>query len=449
MPKQITALIVILMVFIFASVGGVFFIIYNYEQTLDVEVEQNFVIRKSPPVKEKEIEPEESSELKLIASEIERVAEASEELIAEAQKFLEEERQKKMLISQASEKSSQVKGIYLNEFVANSQTPFAKASRENIKKMLQETELNGVVIDIKENTGPYLPNSLKTFINELHQKDVWVIARICVFRDSSLRTEKPEWYLKDSTATSSDNIWRDPAGASWLDASSTEAQAYLIDFSKKAIDFGFDELQFDYIRFPSDGKLKNIVYPFYDGQEEKHKIIGDFFSKLSHDLRAYKPSIILSADLFGYLATQFQSLDIGQRLFDAGQFFDYLSFMLYPSHFYGGFSADYDPKRELPFLILPYEAADVATVAPNNPYPVILRSVIASLDYLSLYGFSAKVRPWLQDFNLSYDVARGIIYDAEKVKAQIQGAEDGKASGWLLWNSTNIYTESALKKTEE
>ena len=80
---------------------------------------------------------------------------------------------------------------------------------------------------------------------------------------------------------------------------------------RNIIDFGFDELQFDYIRFPSDGKIKNIVYPFYDTQTEKYEIIGGFFSKLSRDLKEYRSSIILSADLFGYLATQFQSFDIG------------------------------------------------------------------------------------------------------------------------------------------
>lgn len=446
MQKQALATVVLIVLLLTSAVGG--FFIYSHRPTADVEIEPTIVIKKSPPVKEA-VEPEDSSGLKYLASEVERVAKESAELAAQTQKFIEEERAKKILINTAREKSSQVKGVYLNEFVANSQTPFAKIYRENIKKMLQDTELNGVVIDIKENNGPNLPYTLKAFISELHQKNVWVIARICAFRDSSLREGKPAWYLKDSTATSSDNIWRDSAGASWLDATSTEAQAYLIDFSKKAIDFGFDELQFDYIRFPTDGKIKNIVYPFYDGKTEKYEVIGGFFSKLSQDLKEYKPSIILSADLFGYLATQFQSFDTGQRLLDAGRYFDYVSFMLYPSHFYGGFLADYDAKRGLPSLSFPYEAADISQIVSNNPYPVILRSVLSSLDYLSRYGLSAKVRPWLQDFNLSYDVNRGILYDAEKVKAQIQGAEDAGSSGWLLWNSANIYTGDAVKKVGE
>ncbi len=440
-------LIIVLIVVFFASTTGGFFI-YHRGQAVDVEVEQNPVIREIPSSEEM-VKIEDASDLKYLAVEVERVAKESELLAAQAQKFLAEERAKKMLIDQALEKSSRVKGVYLNEFVANSLTPFAKNYRENLKKTLDETELNAVVIDIKENNGPNLPNSLKTFISDLHQQDVWVIARICVFRDSSLREEKPEWYLKDSAATSSNNIWQDPSGASWLDSSSTEVQAYLIDFSKKAIDFGFDELQFDYIRFPSDGSLKNIAYPFYDGTAGKYEVIGNFFAKLSRELKEYKPSIILSADLFGYLATQFQSFDIGQRLIDAGQYFDYLSFMLYPSHFYGGFSADYDAQRGWPSLNFLYKDETTTSslnLVSNNPYPVILRSVTAAADYLSSYGYQAKVRPWLQDFNLAYDVARGILYDAEKVRVQIQGAQDGGASGWLLWNSANIYTKDALQK---
>lgn len=328
---------------------------------------------------------------------------------------------------------SQIKAVYINEFIASSATPFAEASRRNLKRILAETELNGVVIDIKENNGVNLPVSLGYFIQELHRQGVWAIARICVFRDSSLIETNPEWYLKDPAATSSDGIWRNAGGVSWLDPNNHEVQAYIIDFSKKALDFGFDELQFDYIRYPEE-------YKIISGQE-KIRIIGDFFSKLPQDLREYKPSIILSVDLFGYLATQFQSLEIGQRLSDASKYFDYISFMLYPSHFYGGFSVGYDSKRGLPALDFAFPS--------DNPYPIILRSLLSSIDYLSILDSKAQIRPWLQDFNLTSDVSRGVIYDTDKVKAQIQGAQDGGASGWLLWNSGNIYTEDALRKNSK
>lgn len=369
--------------------------------------------------------------------------EESKAFVSEAQKFIEEER-----VKLAGERSSQAKGLYMNEFIANSQSQFAVNTRRNIENLLEETELNSLVIDVKEAPGPNLPDSLKKLINELHQKNIWIIARVCVFRDSSLIEEKPGWYLKSLTAASSNNLWQDPSGEYWLDPESQEAQDYIIDFSKEVIDFGFDELQFDYIRFPSDGDIENVIYPVYDGEKERTEVIQRFSSKLSEGLKSYKPSIILSVDLFGNLAAQFQATEIGQKLSDAAENFDYISFMLYPSHFYGGFGAEEDLKRELPAFYFPYEAEDISQVVSNHPYEVISRSIFSASDYLSLFGSEAKIRPWLQDFDLTADISRGIIYDAEKIRTQIKAAEDSGASGWLLWNPSNTYTEEALREIE-
>ena len=377
----------------------------------------------------------------------------TQQLISKIEKLIEEkEKERKILIEkaiqEARERSSQVKGVYMTEFIASSQNPVAVNTRENIKKLLDETELNGIVIDIKEAYGPNLPNSLKKLIEEFHKKDIWVIARICAFRDASLIEEKPELYLKiaTSTATATDDFWKDYGGGYWLDPSSPEVQNYIIEFSKKAIDFGFDELQFDYVRFPTDGNLKNIVYPVYDGTPERYQIIREFFLKLSKALKSYQPLIILSIDLFGLTATQFNVPVAGQRLIDVSDTFDYISFMLYPSHFYGGFEVKEDLERELPALYFPYQSEDISQVVSNHPYQVVYRSILSASDYLSDLDSKAKIRPWLQDFNLKVDTERGIYYDAEKVRAQIKAAEDGGTSSWLLWNPSNIYTEDALSR---
>ena len=337
------------------------------------------------------------------------------------------------LITQALEKSSNIKGVYTG----------AARNFSNFEALLDETELNGLVIDIKESYGRNLSASLKNSISELHKKDIWAIARIVVFRDSSLVKEKPDWYLSFASTTQAATTtvaWQDNAGQYWLDPKNKDVQNYIIEFSKKAIDYGFDELQFDYIRYPDD-------YNYVPGPE-KVKTIGDFFSSISLALREYNPSIILSVDLFGYVATQFNSYDIGQRLIDAGKYFDYISFMLYPSHFYGGFIAPEDSKRQLPAVYFPYKDANTTTtshLAPDNPYDVVLRSVLSSVDYLDFYRLKAKIRPWLQDFDLKADISRGIFYDAEKVRSEISAAEDSGSSGWLLWNSSYTYTEEALK----
>lgn len=408
---------------------------------------------KSSAVEEKLEEKEKLQTQELIIRTQEAIIEV-QKLASKIQEFIEEKEKERMAeiekaLEEAKRKSNNIKGVYMTEFIANSQSPAVIEIREDIKRLLDETEIDAIVIDVKEAYGPNLPYSLKKLIDEFHQKDIWVIARIVAFRDSSLIEEKPEWHLgtlnTTSTATSSDEFWKDWGGGYWLDPASPEVQNYIIEFSQRTIDFGFDELQFDYVRFPTDGDLENIIYPFYDKEKPKYEVIQEFFLGLSQELKSYKPSIILSVDLFGYVATQFNAFDIGQRLIDAADLFDYISFMLYPSHFYGGFEVGEDSKRELPSLYFPYVAEDVNQVVSSHPYEVVYRSILLASDYLSLLDSQTKIRPWLQAFNLKFDIERGIYYDTEKIRAQIEAAEDSGASGWLLWNSANIYPAEALK----
>ncbi len=362
--------------------------------------------------------------------------------------------------------SDNIKGVYITKHIANadSQDLYAQKVLEDIKKLLKETELNAVVIDVKEADGFQLSDSLKRLIDEFHKDNIWVIARFVAFRDSSLIEEKPQLYLKKENG----DLWQDEKGYFWLDPASSQVQKYLLDLCYKVIDFGFDEIQFDYVRFPA--KDKGAIYPIYNKEnKEKHKVIREFFLKIRNNLRAYKPDIVLSIDLFGETATRFASPEIGQDLADTVDVFDYVSFMLYPSHFFQGFEIEKDTKRQLPHLFFPYESEDINKVASNNPYPIILRSIFSASDYLSLCysqnsqnhlqpqcpgkGFSflfcpqPKIRPWLQGFDLKSDSSRGIFYDAEKIKAQIKAAEDGGASGWLIWDPSNTYTSTkqALK----
>jgi len=328
------------------------------------------------------------------------VQEALPEKTAEIKELPQEPSQEE-IVEKAMQRSSQLKGVY---------AVFAH-NRDYFKNLLKETELNGIVIDVKEYHIINLSDSLKKFIEELQQDDVWTIARIVAFRDSLLFEENPGWYLK-----AGDEVWRDKSGYYWLDPQNQEALAYIIEFSKEVIDFGFDELQFDYIRYPAD-------YLQVSGPEKVEAISG-FFAQLNQELKEYDPSIILSADLFGYIAYQKRSLGIGQDLIEAEKHFDYLSFMLYPSHFYHGFDLA-GVKYDYPEVV-------------EHPYEVIYHSILAS-------GLPEKTRPFLQDFNLKVDTARGTSYNAEKIKAQIQASEDAGAAGWLLWNPKGIYTKEALK----
>lgn len=367
-------------------------------------------------------------------------------------------------IRKAEERSSGVKGVYMTSTVANDSGRAAAGLRAGILTLLDATELNAVVIDVKETAGGLiLTGRLKDLINELHQKDTWVIARQVVFKDSSQEKIHPEWYLKRASGA----IWRDRRGGSWLDPASAEVWDYQLSAAKAASDAGFDEIQFDYIRFPSDGDVANIVYPIYKEGQPKYEVLREFFAYLGKGLKRFRPELILSADLFGYVALERADLGIGQRLEDIGENFDYISLMVYPSHYYSGFQAPADPERRLTGLYFPYRSRDISEAAASHPYEVVNRSLIIARNMLdrglatTSPNFSGanpvsapstlekkskvKLRPWLQDFDLGVDSSRGIIYDAKKVRAQIDAAEAAPVSGWLLWSANNVYTKEALK----
>ncbi len=444
MKRVLTIFLILLLILI---LGGFFSYKYFFisEKKIILPEKENPQLPEIYPQVEREetIEDEKIIEEKDPVSRGEELIKEAKGLISKTEEFIEEKEKEKILaIEKARERSENVKGVYLTEFIANSQNPAAIKIQEDIKKLLFETELSAIVIDVKEAYGPNLPNSLKKLIEEFKKKDVWVIARICAFRDSSLMSEKPDLYLK----TKDGDFWKDYGGGYWLDPQSPEVWQYIIKFSKEVIDFDFDELQFDYIRFPSDGNLEDIVFPFYDEKQEKQEVIREFFLNLSRELKSYQPKIILSVDLFGLVATQYGAPGVGQRLEDVADLFDYISFMLYPSHFYGGFEVKEDLKRGLPGLYFPYISEDISQVVSNHPYEVVFRSILSAKDYLLELNSEVKIRPWLQDFSLRADSERGIYYDSEKVKAQIRAAEDSGASGWLLWNPTNIYSQELFKK---
>ena len=353
------------------------------------------------------------------------------------------------------ERSDDIKGVYVTSIIANAKSydVGARSVLDGIKDLLRDTELNAVVIDVKETGGFELSDVLQELINELHQENIWVIARFVAFRDSSLIQERPDLYIKDEEG----NLWSDEKGYHWLDPASSQVQKHLIDLSYQVIDFGFDEIQFDYIRFPVENN--GAVYPFYNDPEEKSEIIRDFCLKVRNNLRDYEPNIVLSVDLFGEVALLSSSANIGQSLADFVDVFDYISFMIYPSHFFGGFSIDKDSERNLPAIYFPYDSEDISKVVSSNPYNVVYRSLLSGSDYISLFYSQkdfqpqclgkdnsflfcsqAKIRPWLQDFDLKVDSDRGIFYDAQKIMSQIQASEDAGASGWLLWDPSNTYT---------
>lgn len=387
------------------------------------------------------------------------------------------------LIAEAHSRSANVKALYMTADVANDQGRGATGLRNHLVALADTTEINALVIDVKEVCGPeYNEKNLKKLLDELHQKNIWAIGRIVTFKDASQREVHPEWYLtrknpksvSEGACSRKQNLvvqshehpvanaplWRDNKGGYWMDPASPGTRDYIVGFAKKMSDLGFDELQFDYVRFPSDGDVSQAVYPAWDGTTAKHDVLKDFFASLQKNLKAYRPELMLSADLFGYVADQGEDKTIGQRLADIAPSFDYISFMVYPSHYYAGLILPPDPARKLPAVN--YNVNE----ARNNPDVVVGRSLLAALNFLNpavasstatstqngtsnmlqQKTTSAAVRPWLEDFFHEQDRVAGRPHGAQKVRMQIDAAEKSGGHGWMLWNASNIYSEAALKK---
>ncbi len=318
----------------------------------------------------------------------------------------------------------QVKAIYMSSWVAG--TP---SVREKLITLIDDTELNAVVIDVKDNTGLLSWNGrvrdLDKLIEELHEKNIYVIARIAAFQDPAYVKLYPDLAV---TNVNTGKVWRDRKGEPWVDPGSKQMWNYLVEIGKKSYELGFDELNYDYIRFPTDGDLKAMRYPVSkeEGLTNKRAIIKEFYTFL-HD--EFSPrGIPISGDLFGIIATNSnETKTLGQDLGDALTSFDYVSLMVYPSHFYPG-TAGYSNPAAYPGEIITYSTKGAISIAAST----------ASSTGVSSSSLIAKLRPWYQDFDM------GATYTKEMVRAQITSGEKFGVTSWMLWDPANKYTPEAL-----
>lgn len=309
--------------------------------------------------------------------------------------------------------------------------------------------INAVVIDIKEVPGfvafdtrvpavaeygakRVLIRNADELVNRLHAEGLYVIARIVVFADPLLAEARLELGVHRAGALeaaggqrSAATLWRDRRGLAWIDPAATEAWDYNIAIAWDALARGFDEINFDYIRFPSDGDLRDMRFPVWDGETPRHEVIRQFFGYL----RKRMGPAVISADLFGLSTVNRDDLGVGQVLEDALPYFDYVCPMVYPSHYAPGFIGKQNPAE--------------------YPYEVVFYSMKSAQYRLAAsrgHGSpEAKLRPWLQDFHL------GAHYTPAMVEAQIRATRDALANGFTgfaLWNPRNVYQFEALEKIE-
>lgn len=321
-----------------------------------------------------------------------------------------------------------VKAIYMTSWVAG--TPIL---RNRVVKLIEDTEVNALVIDVKDYTGKIAfdvddyyfeemgsidrrVGDIKEFIQSLHEKDIYVIGRVAVFQDPHLVKLWPEKSVQ--SISNPGEPWKDRKGISWMDPGSKDVWDYHVRLAKAVYEIGIDEINFDYIRFPSDGDMSDVKYTSSEGRA-KQDVLEEFFAYLDQKLRK-EDSIPISADIFGMTTTNRDDLNIGQVLEKTLPYFDYVCPMVYPSHYPPTWNGYQNPAEK--------------------PYEVIEYSMRRAVERAVAMGEDPdKLRPWLQDFNL------GATYTEDMVKSQIQATYDVGLDSWLMWDPKNIYTKGAFE----
>ncbi|MBU4310593.1 putative glycoside hydrolase [bacterium] len=306
-----------------------------------------------------------------------------------------------------------------------------KTLRESALKLIQETELNALVIDVKGDRGmlPYkstIPlaaevgaqkiitvKDMSGLIKSLKEKDIYTIARIVVFKDNLLALKRPDLAVK----TQSGEIWRDREDLAWVDPFKKEVWDYNINIAVEIAQYGFDEIQFDYVRFPDPSSFQCSMP---NTMENRVKAISGFLLEAKKRLLPY--NVFLSADIFGYVCWNLNDTYIGQTLEELAPHLDYLSPMLYPSGFQYGI-----PGYRIPV---------------TNPYEIVYLALKRAQERTNLPAI--RFRPWLQAFrDYAFD---GRIFEEKEIRDQINAAEKFGSHGWMLWNPRNIYSGDGLKR---
>lgn len=325
-----------------------------------------------------------------------------------------------------------VRGIYVTGPRAGS------ASMEDLIALVDETELNTMVIDVKNDEGNityrmelpaaqemgacinYIPD-MEGLMQTLKEHDVYTIARIVCFKDPYLAEGQPELMLRNPDGTP----FTDSYGLAWVNPYKEGVWEYLTQVSEAAIDIGFDEIQFDYVRFPIGSEADAADYGVDMESYPKEQAIADFLAYASE--RIHAKGALVTADVFGtIIGSETDVKNVGQNYVMLGDTVDVLCPMVYPSH-YGN-------------------QVFGLSVPDAYPYETVYAALGQSVEELSVLpeGNRANVRPWLQAFTATW-VSGHISYEGEQIRQQIQAVYDAGYEEWLLWNSTNRYSADGLE----
>ncbi|CAM4342571.1 putative glycoside hydrolase [Paenibacillus typhae] len=320
-----------------------------------------------------------------------------------------------------------VKGIYVTAYSAGG------SRMEQLLALLDKTELNSMVIDIKDDAG-YITyktdnaelqemgtpqnfiGDINKLMTRLKEHDVYPIARIVVFKDSVLAKKHPEL----SFVNADGSVWKNKGGDSFVNPYNENVWKYNVDIAKEAVKLGFKEIQFDYVRFPEGFEKRADALKYTKSDRPRVEIIADFVKYAKAELAPL--GVRVSVDIFGYAASVPAAEGIGQDFVKISKNVDVISPMVYPSHYSTGWFDVKDPDKD--------------------PYATIKGSMVDTHKKLDPLGsYKPVIRPWIQDFTASWlGSGHFIKYGKQQVEDQIRALKDENVDEFLLWNANNRYT---------
>lgn len=332
-----------------------------------------------------------------------------------------------------------VRALYVNAWAAGSRSRMA-----DLVRIAETTEINALVIDIKESDS-YLTHAstaialakeigadqrpaskwLKQLVDTLNAKGIYPIARIVVFKDRMLADKRSDLAIQDRNG----GVWKDQKGKPWVNPYSRTIWDYNIAIAREALDMGFAEVQWDYVRYPdvTDTRRATMVFPGADGKSREDNI-RDFIAYSKQELASY--GVPITADVFGLVTHLEGDVQIGQNWEKVIATADVVLPMVYPSHYSTGLYGFQRPNA--------------------HPYEIVRLSLEDAVRRAKFLADSARVRtgevmPWLQAFSATW--IDDIGYGAEHLRAQIQATYDAGLKSWVLWNPGTKYQvfEDALR----
>lgn len=321
----------------------------------------------------------------------------------------------------------QVRALYVNAWA------FGGSRFRELVRLADESEVNALVIDVKDDTGFLTyPSKVPTAVaigatKELRARDaearvremlahgIYPIARIVVAKDPLLAERKPDWAIQSSAG----GLWRDRRGTAWVDAFNDSVWVYAAQLAAEAIEMGFAEVQFDYVRFPDEprARMATAVFPARRAGESTRQGVQRNLTMLRSRMRPYGVPVTL--DVFGMTTVMTGDMGIGQVWEDLVGASDVVLPMVYPSHYAPGMYGTQTPNAE--------------------PYLVVRRALEDGLRRSALLDRPASIRPYLQAFTLGAP-----RYTGEHVREQIRAAADVGIESWVLWNPRSDYREAGL-----